>query len=189
MLKIRLMRIGGRQRPFYRVVAVDERAKRTGGYIELLGTYNPLTSPHEIILKQDRIDHWVKQGAQMSNGFLRIIGKAPQRPPRKAKKEKVENPQEAVKQPVAEQPAEEIAQANTSEVGEPNEVNEVVEETEEVKAPEPVIASTSTELSVNSAKQSNQDENPTQIATVAPEGGPRNDKVEEKEEKKDERPA
>ncbi len=102
MLKIRLMRIGGRQRPFYRVVAVDERQKRTGAYIELLGTYNPLTHPHEINLKQDRIDYWIKQGAQMSTGFLRIIGKAPQRPPRKAKKAKKE---EAPAQ-VAEQPAE-----------------------------------------------------------------------------------
>lgn len=73
------------------MVAVDERAKRTGGYLELLGTYNPLTEPHEINLKQDRIDHWVKQGAKMSEGFLRIIGKAPQRPPRKPKKQKQES--------------------------------------------------------------------------------------------------
>lgn len=80
------MRIGAKKRPFYRVVVVDERAKRTGAYIELLGTYNPLTEPKDIKLKQDRIDHWVKQGAQMSTGFLRIIGKAPQRPPRKPKK-------------------------------------------------------------------------------------------------------
>ncbi|TSC66048.1 MAG: small subunit ribosomal protein S16 [Microgenomates group bacterium Gr01-1014_80] len=91
MLKIRLMRIGAKKRPFYRVVAVDERAKRTGGYLELLGTYNPLTEPHEIKLKQDRIDALVKQGAQLSDGFLRIIGKAPQRPPRKPKKEKKES--------------------------------------------------------------------------------------------------
>ena len=88
MLKIRLMRIGTNKRPFYRVVAVDERAKRTGAYVELLGTYNPLTEPKDIKLKQDRIDYWIKQGAQMSDGFLRIIGKAPQRPPRKPKKEK-----------------------------------------------------------------------------------------------------
>lgn len=86
MLKIRLMRIGAKKKPFYRVVAVDERSKRTGGYIELLGTYNPLTEPKDIKLKQDRIDYWVKQGAQMSEGFLRMIGKAPQRPPRKPKK-------------------------------------------------------------------------------------------------------
>lgn len=80
------MRIGAKKKPFYRVVAVDERAKRTGAYIELLGTYNPLTEPKDIKLKQDRIDYWIKQGAKMSEGFLRIIGKAPQRPPRKPKK-------------------------------------------------------------------------------------------------------
>lgn len=82
------MRIGAKKRPFYRVVVVDERSKRNGAYIELLGTYNPLTKPHEIKLKQDRIDHWIKQGAQPSDGFLRITGKAKQRPPRKAKKQK-----------------------------------------------------------------------------------------------------
>ncbi len=144
MLKIRLMRIGGRQRPFYRVVAVDERAKRTGGYIELLGTYNPLSEPKEIKLKQDRIDHWVKQGAQMSTGFLRIIGKAPQRPPRKPKKAKKEEapitPTQPTEQPAEtpaeEKPVEEITKENTSEespqeAGPPSEVN-----TEEAPVPE-----------------------------------------------------
>ena len=92
------MRIGTKKKPFYRVVAVDERSKRTGGYLELLGTYNPLTEPKEIKLKQDRIDHWIKQGAQLSDGYLRIIGKAPQRPPRKPKKErKKEEPKEESK--------------------------------------------------------------------------------------------
>lgn len=99
MIKIRLMRIGGKQNPFYRVVAVDERAKRTGGYIELLGTYNPLTEPKDIRLKQDRIDYWIKQGAQPSVGYLRIIGKAPQRQPRKPKKEKKEEPTAVSPQP------------------------------------------------------------------------------------------
>lgn len=99
-VKIRLMRIGANKRPFYRVVAVDERRKRTGGYLELLGTYNPLTQPKEIILKQDRIDDWIKKGAQMSDGFLRIIGKAPQRLPRKPKKEKKEEPQPEAGGPV-----------------------------------------------------------------------------------------
>lgn len=86
-VKIRLMRIGAKKRPFYRVVAVDERKKRTGGYLELLGTYNPLTEPKEIILKKDRIDFWIKQGAVMSVGYLRIIGQAPQKLPQKPKKE------------------------------------------------------------------------------------------------------
>ena len=116
MLKIRLMRIGAKKRPFYRVVVVDERAKRTGGYIELLGTYNPLTEPKEIKLKQDRIDHWVKQGAQMSDGYLRIIGKLPHRPPRKPKKaasaESSGEPKE--KKAVEPTPPAETAQPETS---------------------------------------------------------------------------
>lgn len=93
-VKIRLMRIGAKKRPFYRVVAVDERKKRSGSYLELLGTYNPLTEPKEVILKQDKIDEWVKKGAQMSDGFLRITGKAPQKPPRKPKKSSVEAPKQ-----------------------------------------------------------------------------------------------
>lgn len=85
-VKIRLMRIGATKRPFYRVVAVDERKKRTGGYLDLLGTYNPLTEPKEIILKQDKIDEWIKKGAVLSDGYLRMTKQAPQRPPRKPKK-------------------------------------------------------------------------------------------------------
>src|SRR3989338_8265723 len=100
MLKIRLMRIGAKKRPFYRVVVIDERTRRNGAYIENVGTYDPMTTPHSIILKQDRIDHWIKQGAQKSDGFLRIIGEAPQRPPRKAKKAAKEEP----KAPAAEAP-------------------------------------------------------------------------------------
>lgn len=96
MLKIRLMRIGAKKKPFYRVVVVEERSKRNGAYVELLGTYNPLTEPKDIKLKQDRIDYWIKQGAQLSTGFLRITGKAPQKPPRKPKKAKAEA---AVKEP------------------------------------------------------------------------------------------
>ncbi|EKD90608.1 MAG: hypothetical protein ACD_30C00112G0049 [uncultured bacterium] len=99
MLKIRLMRIGTNKRPFYRVVAVDERKKRTGGYLELLGTYNPLTEPKEIKLDQPKIDAWLKKGAQPSDGFLRIIGKAKQRPPRPAKKQKKESSAPAQEEP------------------------------------------------------------------------------------------
>lgn len=86
MLKIRLSRIGRKKRPFYRIVVVDERAKRTGAYIEEVGTYNPLTEPKDIKLKQDRIDYWLSVGAQESDGLLRILGKAPKKPERPAKK-------------------------------------------------------------------------------------------------------
>lgn len=124
MLKIRLMRIGAKKIPFYRVVVVDERAKRTGAYIEAVGTYNPLTEPKDIQLKQDRIDHWIKQGAQMSVGFLRIIGQAPQRPPRKAKRPS-DGGKKAKKEeaPAAPAPTEEAPspEASAPEGGETNE--------------------------------------------------------------------
>lgn len=125
MLKIRLMRIGAKKKPFYRVVVVDERSKRTGAYIELLGTYNPLTEPKDIKLKQDRIDYWIKQGAQSSTGYLRIIGKAPQRPPRKPKKEKVSKEAEVSKAP------EENPESNSK-----NPVPGKVEGSEELNKPE-----------------------------------------------------
>lgn len=135
MLKIRLMRIGAKGRPFYRVVVVDERAKRNGAYVELVGTYNPLTTPKEILLKKDRIEHWLKMGAIKSDGFLRILGEAPQRPPRKPKKAVVEK----VAPKTEEAPAKE-----TEEVKE-----EVVEQaTEEVVAPTETPAETETETEV-----------------------------------------
>ncbi len=95
------MRIGAKKRPFYRIVVVDERNKRDGAYIENVGTYDPMTTPHAVNLKQDRIDDWVKKGAQLSDGFLRVIGKAQQRPPRKPKKEKAA-PKEALAPAAAE---------------------------------------------------------------------------------------
>ena len=112
------MRIGTKKKPFYRVVAVDERAKRTGAYLELLGTYNPLTEPKEVKLEKERIDYWIKKGAQPSVGYLRIIGKAPQRPPRKPKKEKVlkeeKQTEESVKQEASVGEAESETEENTS---------------------------------------------------------------------------
>lgn len=111
---------------------MDERAKRTGAYIELLGTYNPLTEPKDIKLKQDRIDYWIKQGAQLSTGYLRIIGKAPQRPPRKPKKEKKAKPsavsdQASEKKVQEEEPVEEVAREETK--SEPIKASGEVEQT------------------------------------------------------------
>ena len=128
------MRIGATKRPFYRVVAVDERKKRTGQYLELLGTYNPLTQPKEIILKKDRIEHWTKQGAVLSHGFLRIMGEAPQKPPRKPRKEQPEKPaaapaEEASEAPAAEETTASVEEAPQTEVAQTEETPAPVEET------------------------------------------------------------
>ena len=135
MVKIRLMRIGTNRRPFYRIVAVDERKKRTGGYLELLGTYNPLTEPKEINLDQGKIDAWLKKGAQPSNGFLRIIGKAPQRPPRKPKKA----PKEAPAAPAAQADAPVVSEESIKEAPMPEKAEEAAEVLES-KTEEPAVA-------------------------------------------------
>ncbi len=80
------MRIGARKRPFYRIVVVDERNKRNGAYLDLIGTYDPLTEPKDIKIDKQKLEDWLKKGAQKSDGLLRILKEAPQRH-RKPKKE------------------------------------------------------------------------------------------------------
>lgn len=160
MLKIRLLRIGAKKKPFYRVVAVDERTKRNGAYIELLGTYNPLTTPKDIKLKQDRIDCWVKLGAQLSTGYLRVIGKAPQRPPRKPKKASKESEGQQVNESAkpAETPVEETAEPkpeNQSESAQP------AESAEKPTADAPAEEPTTTEEPTKVEESETTDERPS----------------------------
>lgn len=73
MVRIRLARMGRKKRPFYRVVAADARAPRDGRFIEILGTYNPMTDPVTVDLKIDRINHWKGQGAQPTERVEKLI--------------------------------------------------------------------------------------------------------------------
>jgi len=73
MVKIRLLRAGAKNRPFYRVIAIDQRRKRDGRALEFLGTYNPIAEPAEIQLKTDRIEAWTAQGAQLSDAVRALI--------------------------------------------------------------------------------------------------------------------
>lgn len=75
MLKIRLRRMGGRNRPFYRVVLSDSRKVPGAPAIEELGYYDARQSPKELVLKQDRIEHWVGCGAQMSDTIKALVAK------------------------------------------------------------------------------------------------------------------
>ena len=75
-VKLRLSRGGSKKRPFYRIVAADERAPRDGRFIERLGTYNPLLpKDHEerVILKTDRIQHWLSVGAKPTDRVHRFL--------------------------------------------------------------------------------------------------------------------
>ncbi len=62
-VKLRLMRMGAKKKPFYRIVAADSRTKRDGKYIELVGTYNPIASPAEIKIDEEVALKWLKNGA------------------------------------------------------------------------------------------------------------------------------
>ena len=62
-VKIRLARHGAKKRPFYRIVVADTESPRDGRYLEMVGTYNPLPDPAEVLLKGDRINYWLEQGA------------------------------------------------------------------------------------------------------------------------------
>ncbi|MFA5933324.1 MAG: 30S ribosomal protein S16 [Microgenomates group bacterium] len=129
-VKIRLMRIGAKKRPFYRIVAIDERKKRSGEYLDLLGTYNPLTNPKEIILKQDKIDEWIKKGAVLSDGYLRMTKQAPQKPPRAPKKEKKSadvSPQPSEKQEEKSKPVEADTKSPAEDAADTAEVAESAE--------------------------------------------------------------
>lgn len=80
MVKIRLSRAGAKKRPFYRIVAIDERKRRDGRPLELLGTYDPIARPRAIVLDTARLDAWVRQGAQMSPTVASLARELRRRP-------------------------------------------------------------------------------------------------------------
>ncbi len=70
---IRMQRAGGRNRPFYRVVAADSRMPRDGRFLEKVGYYNPLRDSEEIKLEVDRIQDWVSKGARLSEAVTNLL--------------------------------------------------------------------------------------------------------------------
>jgi small subunit ribosomal protein S16 len=77
MLMIRLARFGAKKKPFYRVVVIEKERARNGRNLEVLGQYNPLATPAAVNLKRERLDYWVKNGAQMSDTVKRLVANAP----------------------------------------------------------------------------------------------------------------
>ena len=74
-VKLRLARGGSKKRPFYSIVAADERMPRDGRYIEKLGTYNPMLPKdgERVVLDKERAAHWLKQGAQPTDRVARFL--------------------------------------------------------------------------------------------------------------------
>lgn len=75
-VKLRLTRMGKKKQPMYRVVATDSHTKRDGEYIELVGTYNPLTSPATIHIDEEVALKWLNNGAIPSDTVKNILKEA-----------------------------------------------------------------------------------------------------------------
>lgn len=70
---LRLMRLGKKHRPFYRIIAIDKRKKRNSRYIESVGVYNPLSEPNHIEIDWVRFDDWRQKGAIISEGLVKLL--------------------------------------------------------------------------------------------------------------------
>lgn len=73
---IRLARVGARKQPHYRIVVIEKDRARNGRSIEVVGTYNPRTTPATVDLKRDRIDYWVGKGARLSDRLGKLVSQA-----------------------------------------------------------------------------------------------------------------
>lgn len=73
MVRIRLRRIGLKGQPTYRIVAAEKESPRDGRFLEILGFYNPRTEPATIHVKEDRVFHWMKNGAQPSDSVEQVF--------------------------------------------------------------------------------------------------------------------
>ncbi len=75
MVRIRLRRVGAKNKPIYRVVVADARAPRDGAFIEVIGYYNPLTNPETVFIDEEKALKWLKCGAQPSDTVLSLLTK------------------------------------------------------------------------------------------------------------------
>ena len=73
VLKIRLKRVGGKNKPSYRIVLADSREARDGSFIEQLGLYDPKTDPPTIVIDTEKTQEWIAKGAQTTDSVSRII--------------------------------------------------------------------------------------------------------------------
>jgi len=74
---IRLARFGAKKKPTYRVVVIDKVRARDSRAVEVVGTYNPVSQPPSVDLKHERIQYWLKNGAQPSETVSRLLKNHP----------------------------------------------------------------------------------------------------------------
>ena len=76
MVKIRLQRQGKKKAPFYHIVVADSKSPRDGKIIEQIGTYDPMTKPSTIVLIKEKLEQWIKNGAQPTDTVKSLIKNA-----------------------------------------------------------------------------------------------------------------
>ena len=76
MVKIRLQREGKKEAPFYHIVVADSKCPRDGKIIEKIGTYDPMTEPSTVVLDQEKVAQWIKNGAKPTDTVKALIEKA-----------------------------------------------------------------------------------------------------------------
>ncbi len=76
MLRIRLRRVGAKKQPLYRMVIAENEWPRDGRFLEIVGHYNPRTSPETIEVNEARVLHWLSQGAQPTESLAKLLTKA-----------------------------------------------------------------------------------------------------------------
>ncbi len=74
-VKLRLKRMGAKQKPFYRIVAADSRSPRDGRFIETVGTYNPVKKPAEVKIDEELVMKWLTNGAEPTDTVRSILSK------------------------------------------------------------------------------------------------------------------
>ena len=75
MVKLRLRRVGAKNRPSYRLVVADSRAPRDGAFISIIGHYNPLVDPEEVVIDEEKALEWLTKGAQPTETVSRLLTK------------------------------------------------------------------------------------------------------------------
>ena len=75
MVTMRLSRIGSTKRPYYRIVVIDKRRARSGRFLEVLGTYNPIANTAQLEINAEHAQYWLAKGAAPSETVLSILRK------------------------------------------------------------------------------------------------------------------
>lgn len=195
-LKIRLSRGGAKKRPYYRIVVADSRSPRDGRFIERLGTYNPMVakdSPERLNMKEDRIKHWLENGALPTDRVARFldaagIRKAPERP--EQTKQHLPRAKTLERMAAAEEAAKEAAEAAAAEAEAPADEAPAEDAVAEDEAPQEEVPDEEVPTDGEAPQEEAPDEEAAAEETPAGEEAPQEEAPAEEpgdaEEKKEE---